>query len=237
MIRLPAARLAAMHGLPESAVMEEIERAVSSVLSARLGLDVEAWLNGEGMEFFAFPETKDGIVAAVRIERTGAGLARAAARAAERRLAALAASGRREPYRRYAGTLVRGEIIKTFADGGLAVAIEGMEGDIHGVCPARRLPPRERGKLHAGSKAWFHAMAVRTRGGGGEPPRLEMVLARTTKRIVELLFGKETGMKVECVRRIAGGISFVESQKPLPREAIRRVCEELGGERIKVKWR
>lgn len=234
MIRLPAARLAAVHGLPESVVVEEVERAVSSLLSARLGLDVEARLNGDGMEIFAFPETKDGIVRAVRIERTGSGLAKAAAVAVERSLAARAVSDRREPFRRVAGTLVRGEIVKTFADGGLVVAVEGMEGDIHGVCPARRLPPRERGKLPAGSKAWFHALAVRTRG---RPPRLEMVLARTTKRMVELLFERETGMKVDCVRRIAGGISFVESRKPLPREAIRRVSEELGGERIKAGWR
>lgn len=139
------------------------------------------------------------------------------------------------------GQAVSGRIERIDKDGTLSVAIPlpGLFGEtafvILAVCSPRKQPLRERGACRPGETRMFLVERIATvRRGGISAVRI--TLSRTSPRLTEKLLKRELKerMRLACVKRVAGRISYVEAERAIPREAIVKVGKELG-ERIKVR--
>lgn len=117
--------------------------------------------------------------------------------------------------------------------------LEGVSTDegaaMTAFCTLKEQPVRERGHYFRGQMLQFFILRVEPIYDHGVP-KLAIALSRRSKTMVEVLLSRECPeAKIECTRRIAGAISEVRTDRRLPREAIKKVSDELA-ERIKVTW-
>jgi hypothetical protein len=136
------------------------------------------------------------------------------------------------------GRPVEGEVRKVSALGDLTIVLEVEEHFrsliLTGTCPARQIPPYERGCLQVGNKRSFlvtSVLPVREK----EKAKVLIRLSRTSKALPEILLRETTGeSSIRCRRRIAGAFSEIETARRIPKEAIQTVGKELR-ERIIVR--
>lgn len=136
------------------------------------------------------------------------------------------------------GRLILGDIRKVSTNGDLTIALEVEDRFrsliLTGICPARQVPPHERGCLHIGPKKLFlitSVLAVLEK----DKAKVLIRLSRTSKTLPESLLREKTGEpSIRCRRRIAGAFSEIETSQRIPREVIQSVGNELG-ERIIVR--
>ena len=136
------------------------------------------------------------------------------------------------------GQAIKGSIRKVAANGEVTVTLE-VDDHLHlltltGVCPARYLPPKERGHFNLGEIRAFlvtSVLSVRKQGRF----KVQIRLSRTSKVLPEMLLRRATGRQsIHCIKRIAGAFCEIETVKFLPKDAIKSVGEELQ-ERIIVR--
>lgn len=227
------------YGLPEEIVREEIERAITMSLTSELKLDVEGFFNENGA-FVAktYRESLAG-VKAERLKGVSRGAFAVVKETIEHSLHERSTLKDRGRFSYLANTLVHGTVFNINAAGDLYVMIEaGLGEGIVGTCLLRHQPNHERETYSRGERLPFHILKVTAKDKDeDEPLRLNIQLSRESRRFVELLLKEEIGghASIECVRRIPGVVSDVRTDRPLPREAIKRVSHHLG-ERIKVRW-
>jgi len=136
------------------------------------------------------------------------------------------------------GQVIKGEIRKISSNGEVTVALEVDDHfrllTLTGVCPARYLPPKERGRFNLGEIRVFlvtSVLSVQKRGRF----KVQIRLSRTSKSLPELLLKQATELQgIRCLKRIAGAFCEIETVKFLPKAAIKAVGEELQ-ERIIIR--
>ncbi len=136
-------------------------------------------------------------------------------------------------YKQYEGEICDGVIRSIADDGTYHIDASIIPGEIiTGVCSIRYQAPHERGRLKIGEKKKFYIRSV-TPVLLDDVPRIRLILDRTSKRLVEKLIfsklsiAKYSHTKVQCVKRIAGGLSIVKASRRLPQDVILWVGEEL----------
>ena len=117
-------------------------------------------------------------------------------------------------------------------------------------CPYKRIGKHERDlpAFDRGRKRAFHLRRIDPVMLNGTP-RLRVILDRESKRLPECLLRERliahkfrmVDLKMECTRRIVGGITKIRTNQRIIRDAILETAYELNGERIEVKvdkqWR
>lgn len=234
---IDVSELVEKYGLPEEIVREEIERAITMSLTSELQIDVEGFFNEDGsFKTRTFRESLAGI-RAERLRGVSRRAFAAVKKSIEQSLHERSTIKNHGKFSYLAHALVHGTVFNINGAGDLYVMIEaGLGEGVVGMCLLRHQPFHERGTYSRGERLPFHVLKV-TAEDEDDLPRLNIQLSRESKKFVELLLKEEIGgdASIECVRRIPGVISDVRSDRPLPREAIKRVSHHLGG-RIKVRW-
>ncbi|WP_020678077.1 hypothetical protein [Geopsychrobacter electrodiphilus] len=226
------------YNLPEDQAADAIETAISRTLSAMLRMNVLVRLD-ENLEVIAINQ-RLADAEPIQIDPTGISkqgqrqIRRQIALELEKRLA-LHECNHLHSLR---GQVIKGEIRKVSTNGEVTVALEVDDHfrqlTLTGVCPARYLPPKERGCFYLGEIRAFlvtSVLSVQKRGRY----KVQIRLSRTSKALPELLLRQTTSLQgIRCLKRIAGAFCEIETVKFLPRDAINAVGEELK-ERIIVR--
>jgi hypothetical protein len=214
---------------PEAALA--IEEAISCILSRAFNKDIMVNV-GEELEVVALNDRR---IDPATLSRQ---LKRQIRYQIERELEKRQSLREQEYLRSLRGRLILGDVIKVSTNGDLTIALEVEDRFrsliLTGVCPARQVPPHERGCLNIGAKKTFLITSVL--------PVLEkdkakvlIRLSRTSKFLPENLLREKTGeLSIRCRRRIAGAFSEIETSQRIPKEVIQSVGNELG-ERIIVR--
>jgi len=236
-LTLEVGELARKYGLSEEAVREEIEKAISETFTDKLGFEVMAEFGDDGsFEIWGFREGMERVT----VEPVKYFPDDAVAAAMESIEFALQKRATLVDWHRFGsmdGTMVYGEIAKLVLNGDLIVEIEWNYGEIViGTCETRYQPPHEHGRYMIGERLPFYVMEVNAVKYDGTP-RLEILLSRASKRLVEWLLKEKLGdlkAKIKCKHRVHGVASRVLSDTPLPQEAIDRVSNRLN-EKVQVQ--
>ena len=134
-----------------------------------------------------------------------------------------------------------GEVTACDPEQNLYVETEVISGErVTAICPANRIGIHERhsGNFVIGSKRAFHLRRVEPVLLHGTP-RLNVVVDRVSKTLVETLLRSQLGpeaerIKIRCLKRYVGHKSLVLATKTLPKAAIIAVDRELQ-ERVQVQ--
>jgi len=226
------------YNLPEEQVTDAVETAISRTLSAMFRMDVLVQL-GSNLEVVAINRTH---VDAEPIQIDPTEISKQGRRQIRRQIAlelekrqALHECNHLHSLR---GQAIKGEIRKVAPNGEVTVALEVDDHfrllTLTGVCPARYLPSKERGRFNLGEIRAFlvtSVLAVQKQGRF----KVQIRLSRTSKALPELLLRQATELQgIHCLKRIAGAFCEIETVKFLPKDAIKSVGEELQ-ERIIVR--
>lgn len=227
------------YGIPKDDAALAIEEAISHVLSRAFKLDVLARV-GEGLEIVAL--AKSGISSQdfepIDLANISRQLKRQIRYQIELELEKLQSLREWDLLRSMRGRPVAGEVRKVSKDGDATIALE-VEDHLRsliltGTCPARQIPPKERGCLQIGTKRKFlvtSVLPIREK----DKSKVLIRLSRTSKALPASLLRETTGEhSIRCRRRIAGAFSEIETTRRIPKEAIQAVGKELG-ERIIVR--
>lgn len=231
-------RLLEKYNLPENQIADAIETAISRTLSAMFRMDVLVRLDSN-LEVIAInPAHAD----AEPIQIDPAGISKQGRRQIRRQIE-LELEKRQvlnecNHLRSLRGQIINGAIRKVASDGEVTVALEVDDHfrqlTLIGVCPARYLPPKERGRFNLGEIRTFlvtSVLSVQKRGRF----KVQIRLSRTSKALPEMLLRQTTRLQgIRCLKRIAGAFCEIETVKSLPKDAIKAVSEELK-ERIIVR--
>jgi len=228
--------------LSEQAVKEETEKALSVVLTKRLGFEVEAVFNGN-FELWGYKE-RYGDIRTMQImpEKIKKGLMREIKYSIANALLIRSVMEDYELNKHKIKTVVYGTIIKQKTDdGSVYVYIQDIEGrnDVVAVMDRASQTPKERGWYMVGQKMPFYVLSVKPLLLK-ETPRLEIRLSRNSMSLPECLMRQELitqnmDIKVRCTCRIAGAFSEIKASAKIPRECIKKVSDELK-ERVIVRW-
>jgi hypothetical protein len=214
---------------PEAALA--IEEAISGILSRAFNKDIMVNV-GEELEVVALDDRR---IDPATLSRQ---LKRQIRYQIERELEKRQSLREQDYLRSLRGRLILGDVRKISTNGDLTIVLEVEDRFrsliLTGICPARQVPPHERGCLHIGAKKLFLITSVL--------PVLEkdkakvlIRLSRTSKTLPEILLRENTGeLSIRCRRRIAGAFSEIETSQRIPKEVIQSVGNELG-ERIIVR--
>ncbi len=220
------------YDLPASDAALAIEEAISGILSRAFNKDIMVNV-GEELEVVALDDRR---IDPATLSRQ---LKRQIRYQIERELEKRQSLREQEYLRSLRGRIIFGEIRKVSTNGDLTITLEVEDRFrsliLTGICPARQVPPHERGCLHiVGAKKLFLITSVL--------PVLEkdkakvlIRLSRTSMTLPEILLRENTGeMSIRCRRRIAGAFSEIETSQWISKEVIQFVSNELG-ERIIVR--
>jgi len=226
------------YNLPEEQIADAIETAISHILSTMLHMDVLVRLDSN-FEVIAINRAHSD-AEPIQIDPTG--ISKQGRRQIRRQIAlelekrqALHECNHLHSLR---GQAIKGEIRKVAANGEVTVALEVDDHfrllTLTGVCPARYLPPKERGHFNLGEIRAFlvtSVLSVRKQGRF----KVQIRLSRTSKVLPEMLLRQATERQsIHCIKRISGAFCEIETVKFLPKDAIKSVGEELQ-ERIIVR--
>ena len=233
--------LAGKHGLTSAEVMTEVEAVFAAQLSQWYRLPVMAFFRGDlRLEAVAYNNT--GGVFMQRLvdlsEIKGRGTLKKQLEVSLAKAAVLKQTAR---YKFYEKELLWGEITACDPEQNLYVVIEVMPGEwVTAICPVNRIGIHERhsGGFVIGSKRAFHLRRVEPVLVHGTP-RLNVVVDRVSKTLVETLLRSQLGpdaekIKIRCLKRYVGHKSLVLATKTLPKAAIIAVDRELR-ERVQVQ--
>jgi hypothetical protein len=223
--------LLSKYDLPASEAALAIEEAISGILSRAFNKDIMVNV-GEELEVVALDDRR---IDPATLSRQ---LKRQIRYQIERELEKRQSLHEQDYLRSLRGRIIFGDVRKVSTNGDLTIALEVEDRFqsliLTGVCPARQVPPHERGCLHIGAKKLFLITSVL--------PVLEkdkakvlIRLSRTSKTLPESLLREKTGeLSIRCRRRIAGAFSEIETSQRISKESIQSVSDELG-ERIIVR--
>jgi DNA-binding Lrp family transcriptional regulator len=229
--------------LSEQAVKEDTEKALSAVLTKRLGFEVEAVFNGN-FELWGYKE-RYGDIRTMQImpEKIKKGLMREIKYSIANALLIRSVMEDYELHKHKMKTVVYGTIIRQKSDDGFVYVyiqdIESRNNNVAAVMDWAHQTPKERGRYMEGQTLPFYILNIKPLLLQGIP-RLEVNLSRNSKGLTEGLLRKELidknlDIKVSCTRRLAGAFSEIEASERIPRECIKKASDELK-ERVIVKW-
>jgi len=214
---------------PEAALA--IEEAISGILSRAFNMEIIANV-GEGLEVIALDDRR---IDPATLSRQ---LKRQIRYQIERELEKRQSLREQDYLRSLRGRVILGDVRKVLKNGDLTIALEVEDRFrsliLTGICPARQVPPHERGCLHIGVKKLFLITSVLP-VMEKDKAKVLIRLSRTSKTLPENLLREKTGeLSIRCRRRIAGAFSEIETSQRIPKEVIQSVSNELG-ERIIVR--
>ena len=235
------ASLASRHGLSRAEVLLEVESAFSTLLSRWYRREVLVHLRQDlGLEAVAYVRV-NGVVHQ-RVIDLPAMLGRARlSDLLEQRLETAGVCDQVRRYKPCERNLVWGEIVGSDAEGNLRVAAEILPGEpVLALCPLHRIGVHERctGGFQVGQRRAFHLRRVEAMERNGIA-RVQVVLDRVAKTLVETLLREQLGVQAErirchCLKRYVGHRSLVVTDRRLPKAAILSVDHELR-ERVEVQ--
>lgn len=214
---------------PEAALA--IEEAISGILSRAFNKDIMVNI-GEELEVVALDDRRiDPATLSRQIKRQ-------IRYQIERELEKRQSLREQEYLRSLRGRIIFGDVRKVSTNGDRTIALEVEDRFrsliLTGICPARQVPPHERGCLHIGAKKLFLITSVLPVLEKGKAKVL-IRLSRTSKTLPEILLREKAGeLSIRCRRRIAGAFSEIETSQRISKESIQSVSDELG-ERIIVR--
>jgi len=226
------------YNLPEDQIADAIETAISRTLSTMFHMDVLVQLD-RNLEVIAINRAHAD-TEPIQIDPTGISKQgrRQIRRQIELELEKRQALHECNHLHTLRGQIIKGEVRKVASNGEVTVALEVDDHfrqlTLTGVCPARYLPPKERGCFNLGEIRTFlvtSVLPVQKRGRF----KVQIRLSRTSKALPEMLLRQATGLQgIRCLKRIAGAFCEIETVKFLPKDAIKAVGDELK-ERIIVR--
>ena len=235
------ASLASRHGLSRAEVLVEVESAFSTLLSRWYRRQVLVHFRQDlGLEAVAYARV-NGIVHQ-RVIDLPALLGRARfSDFLEQRLETAGVCGQVRRYKPCEHNLLWGEIVGSDAEGNLRVVAEILPGEpVLALCPLNRIGVHERctGGFQLGQRRAFHLRRVEAMERNGIA-RVQVVLDRVAKTLVETLLREQLGTQAErirchCLKRYVGHRSLVVTDHRLPKAAILSVDHELR-ERVEVR--
>ncbi|QOX80781.1 hypothetical protein FY034_17305 (plasmid) [Trichlorobacter lovleyi] len=113
----------------------------------------------------------------------------------------------------------------------------GMFGSnvLYAVCPHEFQPPYERATYHTGMELFFIVERIEIVEMSNKTYAVGIVLSRNNWALpIKLLKMHTPSLKIKCVKRVVGRVSYVASEGTIPRETIQKACKDLG-ERIVVE--
>ena len=235
------ASLASRHGLSRAEVLLEVESAFSALLSRWYRREVLVHLRQDlGLEAVAYVRV-NGVVHQ-RVIDLPAMLGRARlSDLLEQRLETAGVCNQVRRYKPCEHNLVWGEIVGSDAEGNLRVATEILPGEpVLALCPLNRIGMHERctGGFQLGKRRALRLRRVEDKERNGIA-RVQVVLDRVAKTLVETLLREQLGAQAErirchCLKRYVGHRSLVVTDRRLPKAAILSVDRELR-ERVEVR--
>lgn len=233
--------LANKHGLTKAEIMAEIEDVFAAQLSLWYRLPVMAFFR-EDLRLEAVAYNNSGGVVMQRLvdlsEIKGRGTLR---RQLMSNLAKAAVIKQATRYKCFEKELLWGKVTACDPEQALYVETEVIPGErVTAICPINRVGIHERhaGGFAIGSTRAFHLRRVELMILH-DTPRLNVVVDRVSKTLVENLLLSQLGpeaemVKLRCVKRYVGHKSLVLSSRRLPKAAIIAVDRELK-ERLQVQ--
>ncbi|MBE0574412.1 MAG: hypothetical protein IH613_00790 [Desulfuromonadales bacterium] len=214
---------------PEAALA--IEDAISGILSRAFNKDIMVNV-GEELEVVALDDRR---IDPATLSRQ---LKRQIRYQIERELEKRQSLREQDYLRSLRGQIIFGDVRKVSTNGDLTIALEVEDRFrsliLTGICPARQVPPHERGCLHIGAKKLFLITSVLP-VMEKDKAKVLIRLSRTSKTLPEILLREKAGEpSIRCRRRIAGAFSEIETSQRISKESIQSVSDELG-ERIIVR--
>ena len=229
------------HGLTRAEIMAEIEDVFASQLSQWYRLPVMAFFR-EDLRLEAVAYNNSGGVVMQRLvdlsEIKGRGTLR---RQLMSNLAKAAVIKQATRYKCFERELLWGKVTACDPEQALYVETEVIPGErVTAICPINRVGIHERhaGGFAIGSTRAFHLRRVELMILH-DTPRLNVVVDRVSKTLVENLLRSQLGpgaemVKLRCVKRYVGHKSLVLSSRRLPKAVIIAVDRELK-ERLQVQ--
>lgn len=243
-MRLNIHELSEKYQLHEWIVEEEIEKAVSEILTKRMGFEIEALFNNRdnSLELWGFILCNGDL----EVRKMVPGNLRKSLMH-EIKYGIVYALMKRSVLEDYeqikdrVKSVTYGSIIRIQPCGTLHVDIPGVHGrdSVLAVCDPASQTPRERGTYRTGDSLSFSILSIYPVDDRGTP-RLEVKLSRNSKALVEGLLREEIkerklDIHLMCIKRIAGAFSEVLTSERIPRECIKGVSNEIK-ERIIVTY-
>ena len=235
------ASLASRHGLSRAEVLLEVESAFSALLSRWYRREVQVHFQQDlGLEAVAYARV-NGIVHQ-RVIDLPAMLGRARlSDFLEQHLETAGVCNQVRRYKPCEHNLLWGEIVGSDPVGNLRVAAEILPGEpVLALCPLNRIGVHERHTVgfQVGQRRAFHLRRVEAMERNGIA-RVQVVLDRVAKTLVETLLHEQLGAQAErirchCLKRYVGHRSLVVTDQRLPKAAILSVDRELR-ERVEVR--
>ena len=235
------ASLASRHGLSRAEVLLEIESAFSALLSRWYRREVQVHFRQDlGLEAVAYARV-NGIVHQRVIDLPALFGRSRLSDFLERRLETAGVCDQVQRYKPCEHNLLWGEIVGSDAEGNLRVAAEILPGEpVLALCPLNRIGVHERSTdgFQLGQRRAFHLRRVEAMERNGIA-RVQVVLDRVAKTLVETLLREQLGTQAErirchCLKRYVGHRSLVVTDQRLPKAAILSVDRELR-ERVEVR--
>ena len=235
------ASLASRHGLSRAEVLLEIESAFSAMLSRWYRREVLVHFRQDlGLEAVAYVRL-NGVVHQRVVDLPALLGRQRLSDFLERRLETAGVCQLVRRYKPCEHRLLWGEIVGSDAEGNLRVVAEILAGEpVLAICPLNRIGVHERstGRFQVGQRRAFHLRRVEAMERNGIA-RVQVVLDRVAKTLVETLLREQLGVQAErirchCLKRYVGHRSLVFTDHRLPRAAILSVDHELR-ERVEVR--
>ena len=235
------ASLASRHGLSRAEVLLEIESALSALLSRWYRREVQIHFRQDlSLEAVAYVRV-NGVVHQRVIDLPALLERSRLSDFLERRLETAGVCQQVRRYKPCEHNLLWGEIVGSDAEGNLRVATEILPGEpVLALCPLNRIGVHERctGGFQVGQRRAFHLRRVEAIERNGIA-RVQVVLDRVAKTLVETLLREQLGtaaerIRIHCLKRYVGHRNLVVTDRRLPKAAILSVDHELR-ERVEVR--
>ena len=235
------ASLASRHGLSRAEVLLEIESAFSALLSRWYRREVQVHFRQDlGLEAVAYVRVNGFVHQRVIDLPEMLGRARLSD-FLERRLETAGVCDQVRRFKPCEHSLLWGEIVGSDAESNLRVATEILAGEpVLALCPLNRIGVHERctGGFQVGQRRAFHLRRVDAIERNGIA-RVQVVLDRVAKTLVETLLREQLGtaaerIRIHCLKRYVGHRNLVVTDRRLPKAAILSVDHELR-ERVEVR--
>jgi len=221
--------IAESHGLDFDTVCSLIERAASSSLSSSMKIDAYAHFDGEKLGLYRFDPNRGEVE--IRANSIRKRVARRLRYEIDSLISSETAANDVEQARRLLHHIVVGRI-RSFTSAGVNVMVDLPNGGaILAYCPSHGMLPKDVPQYGRRLSWYVSKVHVRT----GKPPRIEMILSRTSKEFVAgLIRGKaEFDLKFTVTKRVPGLYSKIEARSFVPPNIIQTVALDLG-ERILI---
>jgi|GEM_PF-1048688 len=226
--------LAGKYGLSDGETQNVVEASITGTLSRVLKLDIEVSLNGKA-EIVVY---RNNGVNTFTLEQFDSRLRRQVRDDIALNMEVAVTMNRYEATKWAAQRVIEGEVARIMGDSlCVRACLEGYGVELFCECLWKDQTPKERYWYRQGQTLSFYVLSVRPVSEQA-CPRLEVRLSRNSQGLPEGLLRKELdaighGGRIHCVKRIAGAFSEIETENRLPREAIKKVSDELR-ERIEI---